>query len=94
MSKQVTDREILQELAERPIGGPECKIEFIGGELRPNWEAKEASERARKVWLPAGKKTISRKDAAERAEAFYANQIDLEDAVTAAGGERGSLRAA
>jgi len=93
---QVTDREILQELAERPIGGRELQAQIEAnlsrlqrGSMKPTFEMKEASERACKKWLPAGKKPTRGPQIAKAEEAFYANQIDLEDAVEAAGGKRG-----
>lgn len=90
--EQVTDREILQELADRPIGGPECEITFDRGEWKANAAAKEASDRARKIWLPAGKKPTRGPAVKEREDAIKASQTDLEDAVEQAGGERGKLR--
>jgi hypothetical protein len=55
-------------------------------------EALEAARRASKVWLPEGKRSTNSKEAREKRQAFYEQQIDLEDAVEAAGGHRGEVR--
>lgn len=55
-------------------------------------EAKELAARCGKIWLPLGKRDhpSSREQKAVRV-AFREKQIDLEDAVEQAGGQRGSL---
>jgi len=55
-------------------------------------EALEAGRRASKKWLPEGKRSTSSREAKEARQAFYEQQIDLEDAVEAAGGQRGGAR--
>lgn len=71
-------REELFALAERPLS--------LDGENSP----RAIGRRAQGVWLPAGKR--SRNLAAERAAErdLFARNYDLEDAVEAAGGRRGS----
>jgi hypothetical protein len=87
---EVTDREMLAELVARPIGGKHIQGEDARGlETLYSAEAKEAAARANKRWLPAGKRSTRGPDEAASREAFYARQIDLEDAVEAAGGQRG-----
>jgi hypothetical protein len=89
---EVSQREVLQEMAESHIGSPALMDEAkrIGGTMRkPSPALAEAGKRAAKIWLPAGKK--SARDAEQKAaeKAFYDKQVDLEDAVEAAGGKRG-----
>ena len=97
---QVTDREILQEMLERPIGSPRLQAEIEANlprlqreSLKPTWEMREAAQRASKKWLPAGKKPTRTPEIKAAEEAFYAKQIDIEDAVEAAGGSRGGTAA-
>lgn len=97
---EVTTREILQELAEKPIGSEELAAEANnvaylaakGGRPKVSAELRGAIDRTCKKWLPQGRRTVSRAEAKAAEQVFYANQIDLEDAVQAAGGTRGSLR--
>lgn len=90
----MSERERLQELAEMPIGGAELRAASGNGYLQLHQpEALEAARRAKRKWLPDGKKAVSGRAIREREQAFYANQTDLEDVVHAAGGERGSLSA-
>lgn len=79
----VPTREELFEMAASPIAPADHTIEA----------RKAAGKRAAALWLPAGKTNISatRIGKALRAE-MKARQIDLEDAVEAAGGARGSLK--
>lgn len=89
-------REELFEMAAEPIGNADLQreAEFIGTSGRkPSRELKEASARACKKWLPAGKKSTVSHESKEAEQAFYARQNDIEDAVEAAGGQRGSLSA-
>jgi hypothetical protein len=92
---KMTDREVLQELAARPIGSLELEAEANRLAHCPNGkpspELAETIHRTRKIWLPQGKRSAveaNRKAARLAAEA----QIDLEDAVAAAGGNRGGCR--
>jgi hypothetical protein len=82
VSAEVTTREVLQELAAKPLGSPELQIEanrLVPGE-KPAGELAETIHRTRKIWLASR-------------EAFHARQIDLEEAVEAAGGHRGAMGA-
>ena len=88
------DREQLQFLADQPIGSPalqqECERLAHQRDARPSGELQETAKRIAKRWLPLGRTPPrSRKCNVETAE-----QIDIEDAVEAAGGRRGGLRAA
>lgn len=87
---QVTDREILQELADRPIGGagiPACS----GPNFAP--EAIEAARRASGIWLPMGKRSAATPELKARKKELREAQIDIEDAIEAAGGHRGTAGA-
>lgn len=91
--EQVSTRDLLQELAQQPIGSRELQAQpprDENGNVKP--EVKEAAHRASKVWLPQGRKA-SRTTPAERRE-FAERQTDIEDAVEAAGGRRGGRNAA
>lgn len=98
--EQVTDRELLWELAQKPIGSPALQAEAqsvahivaSGGTPSVSAELKEAGSRANKKWLPAGKRSTSGPEERAKREAFYERQIDLEEAVEAAGGKRGGPR--
>jgi hypothetical protein len=96
---QVSDREILQELAAKPIGNEALQeeaqrvahIAANGGRPHISAELRETIDRTRKIWLPQGKRSAA--EANKRAaEAAAAVQIDLEDAVEKAGGKRGGAR--
>jgi len=100
---QVSTRELLQELTELPIGSPELQVEAdatararaqMGKSVKPSPKLQETIDRAAKKWLPQGKRRVSREEAIAATRAFYANQTDIEDAVEAAGGKRGSVKAA
>ena len=90
------DREQLQFLADQPIGAPHLQeeAERSNGIIPPSEELKATCKRISKKWLPLGKRIPSRADVRAAEQAFYANQIDLEDAVEAAGGKRGGQKAA
>lgn len=85
------DRVTLQDLANQPIGGKHLQEE---AERKVHTEEKRSPElvatckRASKIWLPEGK-TPPRQRKAEPSAA----QIDIEDAIEAAGGTRGSRAA-
>lgn len=97
---QISTREVLQELVEKPIGSPALQEEAErvaymaanGGTPIISAELAEAGQRANKKWLPAGKRSTSGPEARASREAFYERQIDLEEAIEAAGGQRGSVR--
>lgn len=78
MTEKMSDREYLDWLAARPIGGDTVP-------------SREAAERACKVWLPNGRRPLRTPEIIEREAALKAGQTDLEDAVEQAGGERGHL---
>jgi len=96
MTHQVTDRELLQDLAARPLGTPE--LQKLASQYSPDQtpppELREVSKRCSKVWLPAGKRSSRGRGEREAEQSFYARQTDIEDAVEAAGGVRGSVKAA
>lgn len=52
----------------------------------------EVARRATKLWLPEGKRSASTREAKAARDEIRSRQIDLEDAVEAAGGQRGALR--
>lgn len=58
----VSTREILQQLANRPIGGPEIMAEaerlLNDPNTKPSAALKEAAHRANKLWLPQGRKAV------------------------------------
>jgi hypothetical protein len=83
---EVSTRELLQDLAQQPIGSPELQKEPLdkNGRIKP--EVKEAAKRASKLWLPQGKKPPRRRSVCNEPTA---EQTDIEDAVQAAGGKRG-----
>lgn len=86
------DRETLFEMAAEPIGSPKLMAEadhIAHTMIKPSPELREAAQRANKRWLPEGKITASSLMSKEAEAAFY--ETDLEDAVEAAGGERGHL---
>ena len=68
-----------------PIGSSAAQSQPTGQ------EARDYSRRASKIWLPRGKKSASTSEAKVRRAAQAAQQIDLEDAVEAAGGRRGHI---
>jgi hypothetical protein len=92
--KQASTREVLLDLARTPIGSRELQDEAdrkARRGIKPSAELQETIDRCKRKWLPQGKRTVSRADQREAEAAFYANQTDLEDAIEAAGGKRGSL---
>lgn len=81
---------VLKALAEEPIGSKalQARLPSNGqGHVPP--EAKEAARRASKIWLPEGKRSTNSVETRQAKEEFFARQVDLEDAVEAAGGRRG-----
>jgi hypothetical protein len=93
--ERVSTRNLLQELADAPIGSPELqdeadRIAHAKGAVKPSAELTEAIKRASKLWLPQGRHPARRGACNEPA----AEQIDIEDAVESAGGKRGSAKAA
>lgn len=80
-------RDELFALAALPIGGEAARAAVRN--LRPGEKApdvvKQAAKRAAKIWLPLGRKGPVGRGGPSDA------QIDLEDAVEAAGGKRGRL---
>lgn len=95
----VPSREELFAMAAEPLGSREMqeiadeakRCELRSG-AKPPREVRDLTKRVSKVWLPAGKKSVVSAEAKEIDAAIRANQIDLEDAIEAAGGERGSSR--
>lgn len=87
--KEVSTRELLQDLARLPIGSPDLQKEPLDkkGNVKP--EVKEAAKRASKLWLPQGKKPPPVRGACNEPTA---EQTDIEDAVQAAGGKRGGAK--
>jgi len=85
---------VLQAMVNEPIGSREVQAQicFHQGEWVGPPAAKEAARRAKKIWLPEGKRPANGDDERRRREEFAARQVDLEEAVEAAGGARGSLR--
>lgn len=88
----VSDREVLQELIAQPIGGRELMAGYNANSLPHimSAEAMEAGKRANKFWRPAGKISTATPEAKARDKEMREAQIDLEDAIEAAGGQRGS----
>lgn len=83
----------LQELAEERLGSPEMaarvkRLVETGQKVPP--EAKALARRVAKIFLPQGKR-LPKDDAAAREE-FASRQIDLEQAIAAAGGQCGGMR--
>lgn len=89
---QVT-REDLQHLAGSPLGAEHLQDEAarkFGTEEKRSPELVEMCKRVGKKWLPLGKlPPKKRQTKAEIAE----HQIDIEDAIEAAGGKRGGAAA-
>jgi formate-dependent phosphoribosylglycinamide formyltransferase (GAR transformylase) len=85
---QVSTREVLQELAAKPIGIPEEMGTHDNGYTEA---CREAAQRAQKIWLPAGKRPILSPEGKAHVAALNESQTNLEDAVEAAGGERGHM---
>lgn len=81
----IPTREELFAMAASPIGD---KAALDAGKMCAAEKA-AAAKRAQKVWLPLGKRSPVSREAKEAEKLIRANQIDLEDAVVAAGGERG-----
>lgn len=84
--EQVSIREVLQQLAELPIGSPELQK----NPLDKNGN-KEAAKRCTKLWLPQGRKPPRPRGTCNAPDA---QQTDIEDAVEAAGGKRGGTKLA
>lgn len=85
-------REELFALAAQPIGSvalSEAARVAFERQQRPPTEVVEASKRAQKVWLPSGKRSVVTKEAREAEAKLRARNFDIEDAVVAAGGQRG-----
>ena len=84
----VPSREQLFAMAAEPIGD---RVRCDAGKMTAEEKA-GAAKRASKVWLPWGatNKSATRESRAAQA-ALRETQIDLEDAIAAAGGERGSV---
>lgn len=87
---QVT-REDLQHLASQPLGAEHLQTEAeqkFGTEEKRSGELVEMCKRVGKKWLPLGKlppkKRMTKAQIAE-------HQIDIEDAIEAAGGKRGGV---
>jgi len=86
--EHVSTRDLLQDLASQPIGSPELQAEadrIAHNGNRPTAELKETIRRTAKIWLPQGKTPPRR----GKCNIETAEQIDIEDAVEAAGGKRG-----
>jgi hypothetical protein len=83
---QVSTREMLQELADLPIGSPELQAQPLDKNGRVKPEVKEVAKRIAKIWLPQGKRPPRPRKTCNDPEA---QQTDIEDAVEAAGGKRG-----
>jgi hypothetical protein len=85
----------LQQLTEEPLGSPALqqmadaafRRQHLEGKRSPP-EVAEMAKRVSKIFLPAGRRQP--KDDRGAREEFAARQIDIEDAVAAAGGSRGS----
>ena len=89
----VSQRDVLQELAKLPLGSKKLQEQQMrrGPNAPPLPEVVEVGKRCANKWLPQGKKPPrSRKICNEPS----AEQADIEDAVEAAGGRRGSNRLA
>jgi hypothetical protein len=89
--EQVSSRDVLQDLAEQPIGSAKLQAEadriaHAKGAVRPTGELKETIKRTAKLWLPQGKRPARSRTACNEPEA---QQTDIEDAVEAAGEKRG-----
>lgn len=86
------DRVTLQGLANQPIGGKHLQEE---AERKAHTEEKRSPElvatckRASKIWLPEGKTSPKQRNLVDPT-----TQIDIEDAIEAAGGQRGGAKAA
>jgi len=89
---EVSTRDLLQELAAKPIGSPELFEEACRKGLTREKVSAELAEtvlRTSKKWLPAGKRAPTTPESRARQKELASLQIDLEDAVEAAGGQRG-----
>lgn len=100
MTHRAFSREEIFHMAAEPIGSAALQREaeanmaaYARGALKPSMELKEAGQRAAKKWLPGGKKSTVSAESKEAEKAFYERQVDLEDAIEAAGGHRGGLPA-
>ena len=90
-------REELFALASKPLGDRELQA---AGSWAPTAEERAARDkelasfarRAQKVWLPEGKRSVVTKEAREAEAAIRARNFDIEDAIEAAGGQRGCVR--
>jgi hypothetical protein len=87
----------LQELAEEPLGS--FRLQEIADEahrrlasrgIKPPPEVVAMAKRVSKIHLPAGRRLP--KDERPAREEFASRQIDLEEAVEAAGGQCGSVQ--
>jgi hypothetical protein len=79
-------REDLQYLANQPLGSAHLQqeAERVAGRGTPSGELVELCKRVSKRWLPQGKSPPRARHCNVEAE-----QIDIEDAIEAAGGQRG-----
>jgi hypothetical protein len=88
--ERASTRDILQSLADQPIGSPELQFEADRVHeqqgLKPSAALIETKKRATKLWLPQGKKSSVRGACNDPS----AVQTDIEDAVAERGGHRGS----
>lgn len=98
---QVTDVEILQHLADQPLGSAELQqsADYYARQVQignmkqsdlPS-DLQETIKRTSKLWLPQGKKATRTREALDAEREILARNFDLEDAVEAAGGQRGSI---
>jgi hypothetical protein len=93
------EREELFALAAKPIGSPElCReadnlkaAQERGVRVKPTGELAETIKRTSKLWLPEGKTSANSTEARAAERELKALNYDLEDAVEAAGGDRGHL---
>lgn len=88
-------RDELFALAAKPIGDRELQHAGNNPEavmMDPRLTA--AAKRASKVWLPLGKQSANTNAAREAERELKARNFDLEDAIAAAGGERGHVNPA
>lgn len=79
-------------LAAAPIGGAELREKCGGGLVHvADPEAIAAAKRASKIWLPRGKSSANTNAAREVEREAKARNFDIEDAIEAAGGQRGAF---
>lgn len=85
-------RDELFALAAAPLGSPEimAKADALTFGAKAPPEVAAISKRASKVWLPEGKSSVNTNVAREAEREMRARNFDIEDAIAAAGGNRGS----